>query len=56
MARISRRNPPCLDRLMDGIGNNPDTRFVHVLVPRVAMSDLSLLPAMYFGLGETEVG
>ena len=45
-----------LDRLMDGIGNNPDTMMSMFSFLGVAMSDLSLLPAMYFGLGETEVG
>ena len=44
-----------LDRLMDGIGNNPDTMMSMFSFLGVAMSDLSLLPAMYFGLGETSV-
>jgi len=44
-----------LDRLMDGIGNNPDTMMSTFSFLGVALSDLYLLPAMYFGLGETEV-
>lgn len=44
-----------LDRLMDGIGNNPDTMMSAFSFLGIAMSDLYLLPAMYFGMGETEV-
>ena len=44
-----------LDRLMDGIGNNPDTMMSAFSFLGIAMSDLYLLPAMYFGLGEVDV-
>ena len=44
-----------LDRLMDGMGNNPDTMMSTFAFLGIAMSDLYLLPAMYFGLGETQV-
>ena len=44
-----------LNRLMDGLGNNPDTMMSSLSFLGVAMSDLYLLPAMYFGLGEVDV-
>ena len=44
-----------LDRLMDGLGNNSDTLMSTMSFLGVALSDLYLLPAMYFGLGETSV-
>ena len=44
-----------LNRLMDGIGNNADTMMSAFSFLGVTLSDLYLLPAMYFGLGETSV-
>lgn len=44
-----------LTRLMDGLGNNPDTSMNAFAFLGISMSDLYLLPAMYFGLGETSV-
>ena len=44
-----------LNRLMDGIGNNPDTMMSAFSFLGISMSDLYLLPAMYFGLGEGSV-
>jgi len=44
-----------LNRLMDGLGNNPDTMMSAFSFLGISLSDLYLLPAMYFGLGETSV-
>ena len=44
-----------LTPLMDALGNNPDTMMSTMFFLGVTMSDLYLLPAMYFGLGETSV-
>ena len=44
-----------LTPLMDALGNNPDTMMSAMSFLGVTMSDLYLLPAMYFGLGETSV-
>ncbi|HML69248.1 MAG TPA: hypothetical protein PKA81_12760 [Clostridia bacterium] len=44
-----------LTRLMDGIGNNPDTMMSAFSFLGISMSDLYLLPALYFGLGESSV-
>lgn len=44
-----------LNRLMDGIGNNPDTMMSAFSFLGISMSDLYLLPALYFGLGEGSV-
>ena len=44
-----------LNRLMDGIGNNPDTMMSAFSFLGISMSDLYLLPALYFGLGESSV-
>jgi hypothetical protein len=44
-----------LDRLMDGIGSNPDTMMSAFSFLGITMSDLYLLPAMYFGLDESSV-
>lgn len=44
-----------LTPLMDAIGNNPDTMMSAFSFLGITMSDLYLLPAMYFGLGETSV-
>ncbi len=44
-----------LTRLMDGLSNNPDTMMNALSFLGISMSDLYLLPAMYFGLGETSV-
>ena len=42
-----------LSRLMDGLGNNPDTMMSAFSFLGISMSDLYLLPALYFGLGES---
>ncbi|PKM38699.1 MAG: hypothetical protein CVV04_13970 [Firmicutes bacterium HGW-Firmicutes-9] len=44
-----------LERLMDGLSNNPDTMMSAFSFLGVSLSDLYLLPAMYFGLGESSV-
>ena len=44
-----------LNRLMDGIGNNPDTMMSAFSFLGISLSDLYLLPALYFGLGEGSV-
>ena len=44
-----------LSPLMDALGNNPDTMMSAFSFLGITMSDLYLLPAMYFGLGETSV-
>jgi hypothetical protein len=44
-----------LTRLMDGLGNNPDTSMNAFAFLGLSMSDLYLLPALYFGLGESSV-
>ena len=44
-----------LTPLMDGIGNNPDTMMSAFSFLGITLSDLYLLPAMYFGLGEPSV-
>ena len=44
-----------LTKLMDGLGNNPDTAMNAFGFLGLTMSDLYLLPAMYFGLGEGSV-
>ena len=44
-----------LSRLMDGIGNNPDTMMSAFSFLGISMSDLYLLPALYFGLSESSV-
>ena len=44
-----------LNRLMDGIGNYPDTMMSAFSFLGISMSDLYLLPALYFGLGEGSV-
>jgi len=44
-----------LDRLMDGIGSNPDTMMSAFSFLGITMSDLYLLPALYFGLDESSV-
>lgn len=44
-----------LTRLMDGLSNNQDTMMNAFSFLGISMSDLYLLPAMYFGLGETSV-
>ena len=44
-----------LTPLMDALGNNPDTMMSAFSFLGITMSDLYLLPAMYFGLGETSV-
>lgn len=44
-----------LSKLLDGLGNNPDTVMSSLSFIGVSMSDLYLLPALYFGLGETSV-
>jgi len=44
-----------VSRLMDGLGNNPETTMSALSFLGATFSDLYLLPAMYFGLGETSV-
>ncbi|MEA4914400.1 MAG: hypothetical protein VB061_07510 [Christensenella sp.] len=44
-----------LNKLLDGLGNNADTAMSALSFLGVSMSDLYLLPALYFGLGETSV-
>ena len=44
-----------LTPLMDGLGNNPDTMMSAFSFLGITLSDLYLLPAMYFGLGEPSV-
>ena len=44
-----------LTKLMDGLGNNPDTAMNAFGFLGLTMSDLYLLPALYFGLGEGSV-
>ena len=44
-----------LTRLMDGLGNNPDTMMSAFSFLGISLSDLYLLPALYFGLGEGSV-
>lgn len=44
-----------LNRIMDGLTNNPDTMMSALSFLGITMSDLYLLPATYFGLGETSV-
>ena len=44
-----------LTRLMDGLSNNQDTMTNALSFLGISMSDLYLLPAMYFGLGESSV-
>ena len=44
-----------LTRLMDGLGNNPDTMMSAFSFLGISLSDLYLLPALYFGLGESSV-
>ena len=42
-------------KIMDGLGNNPDTIMTALSFIGATMSDLYLLPAMYFGLDESSV-
>ncbi|MEZ4628063.1 MAG: hypothetical protein R2912_08280 [Eubacteriales bacterium] len=44
-----------LERLTDGLTNNPDTVMSTFSLLGISLSDLYLLPAMYFGLGESSV-
>lgn len=44
-----------IGKLMDGLGNNPDTTMSAFSFLGATFSDLYLLPALYFGLGETSV-
>jgi hypothetical protein len=44
-----------LTRLMDGLSNNQDTMMNAFSFLGISMSDLYLLPAVYFGLGESSV-
>lgn len=44
-----------VSRLMDGLGNNPETTMSALSFLGATFSDLYLLPAMYFGQGETSV-
>ena len=44
-----------LAKLMDGLGNNPDTTMSALSFLGASFIDLYLLPALYFGLGETSV-
>jgi hypothetical protein len=44
-----------LAKLMDGLGNNPETTMSAFSFLGATFSDLYLLPALYFGLGETSV-
>ena len=44
-----------VSRLMDGLGNKPETTMSALSFVGATFSDLYLLPAMYFGLGETSV-
>ena len=42
-------------KIMNGLGNNPDTVMTALSFIGATMSDLYLLPAMYFGLDESSV-
>ena len=44
-----------LSKLMDGLGNNPETTMSALSFLGASFIDLYLLPALYFGLGETGV-
>ena len=44
-----------ISKIMDGLSNNPDTVMTALSFIGATMSDLYLLPAMYFGLGESSV-
>ena len=44
-----------LNKLLDGLGNNADTAMSALSFLGISMSDLYLLPVLYFGLGEESV-
>lgn len=44
-----------LNRIVDGLGNNPDSAMAVMSFLGASLSDLYLLPAMYFGMGESSV-
>ena len=44
-----------ISKLMDGLGNNPETTMSALSFLGASFIDLYLLPALYFGLGETGV-
>ncbi|MEA5047835.1 MAG: hypothetical protein VB034_04405 [Eubacteriales bacterium] len=44
-----------ISKIMDGLSNNPDTMMSALSFLGASMTDLYMLPAMYFGLGETNV-
>ena len=44
-----------LNKLLDGLGNNADTAMSALSFLGISMSDLYLLPVLYFGLGESSV-
>ncbi len=44
-----------VSKIMDGLSNNPDTVMTALSFIGATMSDLYLIPAMYFGLGESSV-
>jgi len=44
-----------LNKITDGLTNNPDTMMSAMSYLGATLSDLYLLPAMYFGLGESSV-
>ena len=49
------RKTAVVSKIMDGLGNNPETTMSAFSFLGAAFSDLYLLPAAYFGLGETSV-
>ncbi len=44
-----------VNKILDGLTTNPDTVMTAMSFLGISMSDLYILPAMYFGLGETSV-
>jgi predicted small secreted protein len=44
-----------LSKIMDGLSSNPDTMMSAISFLGASMSDIYMLPAMYFGLGEGNV-
>ena len=44
-----------ISKIMDGLSNNPDTVMTALSFIGATMSDLYLLPALYFGLSESDV-